>query len=54
VLRLNIKMVTYHLCHAHPFDEERAQMLATMLVRKNLWGNIRALGVNKRLTKEDL
>lgn len=53
IKKANVKMVAYHIRSTLSFDEDRANNLAAMLVHKNMWGNIRALGVKKRITKEE-
>lgn len=53
IRKANIEMISKHVQKTLSFDEDRANALAARLVNGNLWGNVRGLGCNKRITKEE-
>ena len=53
IAEANVKIVSAGLVRLWQFDEERAHILAYRLVHANKWGNIKALGIMKRITKKE-
>jgi hypothetical protein len=49
----NVKIVTKHLVRELLFDEDRARANAYSLLTAKKYGNIRALGIKKLITKEE-
>jgi hypothetical protein len=53
ILDANVKIVSYRLIKEYLFDEEKAKTTAYNLLSAKKFGNIRALGVTKLITKEE-